>query len=222
MQLDVTEVTPHTLLRIAGVESLAADVQELPAWAPESLRRAPWVVVRRTPVCGSNIPVGLRGETRSQRIASWLPESAVLECVTIRQLSTTATWKHAPRRTQVPALEALERVAAIMRAHGFEYQWGPTGSVGFELASGCSTATERSDLDLALRLDRPLSVASACSLHSALAALPVRTDLLLEMPHGAVALCDYATSRGSFVLRTMRGPRLVRDLWSDGETIAAA
>jgi phosphoribosyl-dephospho-CoA transferase len=222
MSLDVTELTPHTLLRIASVEALAADPRELPAWALESVRRAPWVVVRRVPVCDSGIPVGLRGELRSQRIASWLPTAAILERVTTQQLSATAAWKDSPRRTRVPALQALDRVEATMRAHGFEYQWGPTGSVGFELVSGCSTATHRSDLDLALQLDRPLSFASARSLHSALATLPARTDLLLEMPHGAVALSDYATSQGAFVLRTMRGPRLVRDLWSDGETTAAA
>jgi phosphoribosyl-dephospho-CoA transferase len=109
-----------------------------------------------------------------------------------------------------------------MRAHGFEYQWGPTGSVGFELASGYETATQRSDLDLAAYLDRPWSVTSARSLHSALSALPVRIDLLVEMPHGAVALADYAMTQGTFVLRTIRGPRVVDDLWSNGESIAAA
>jgi phosphoribosyl-dephospho-CoA transferase len=222
MLLELTELTPHTLLRIAGADALAADAHELPDWAPESLAAAPWVVVRRAPVNESLIPVGLRGDSRSQRFATWLAAAAILECVTTRELSAAAGWKHSPRRTVVPALQALDGVEALMRAHGFENKWGPTGSVGFELASGRPTTTERSDLDLALHLDRPLSLASALSLHSALASLPMRTDLLLEMPHGAVALSDYATTQDTFVLRTLRGPRLVRDLWSDGESVAAA
>jgi phosphoribosyl-dephospho-CoA transferase len=222
MPLDPLELTPHTLLRIIGVEALAPDAPQLPAWAPQTVLRAPWVVIRRAPVCDSLIPVGLRGELRSQRFATWLPAAAIVEYVTSRQLSASGAWKNSPRRTHVPALQALDRVETIMRAHGFEYQWGPTGSVGFELASGCPTATERSDLDLAVYLDRPWSVASARSLQSALATLPVRTDLLVEMPHGAVALSEYATMQGSFVLRTALGPRLVGDLWSDGERIAAA
>jgi phosphoribosyl-dephospho-CoA transferase len=222
MSLDPPELTPHTLLRIIGVEALVNDARQLPAWAAQTVRRAPWVVVRRAPVFDSLIPVGLRGELRSQRFATWLPVAAILECVTTRQLSASRAWKDSPRRSHVPALWALDCVETIMRAHGFEYQWGPTGSVGFELASGCPTATQSSDLDLALHLDRPWSVASARSLHSALTALPVRIDLLVEMPHGAVALADYATMQGSFVLRTIRGPRLAGDLWSDGESIAAA
>jgi phosphoribosyl-dephospho-CoA transferase len=222
MLLDPPELIPHTLLRIIGAEALVTDVRQLPAWAAEAVRRAPWVVVRRAPMLDSLIPVGLRGELRSQRFATWLPAAAILECVTSRQLSAIGAWKDSPRRMHVPALQALDCVETIMRGHGFEYQWGPTGSVGFELASGCPTATEHSDLDLALHLDRPWSVASAHSLDTALAALPVRADLLVEMPHGAVALADYARLQGTFVLRTTQGPRLVRDLWSDGASSAAA
>jgi phosphoribosyl-dephospho-CoA transferase len=219
---DLADLTPHTLLRITGAGALVTDAGELPAWAAQSVARAPWVVVRRVPVRDSLIPVGVRGELRAQRFATWLPTAAIRECVTPRALASVGAWKASPRHACVPALQALDGVAAIMRTHGLEHQWGPTGSVGFELASGWPTATQGSDLDLALHLDRPWLVTNARSLHSALGALPVRTDLLVEMPHGAVALADYARMQGTFVLRTIRGPRLVADLWSDGESIAAA
>jgi len=222
MALDPSELTTHTLLRINGAEALITDARQFPAWAVQAARHAPWVVVRRAPAWNSLIAVGLRGELRSQRLATWLPPSAIIECVTPRRLATMETWKNSPCRRHVPALQMLDRVAPIMRDHGLEHQWGPTGSVGFELASSVSTVTQLSDLDLALHLEKPWPVGHAQSLHSELAALPVRIDLLVEMPHGAVALSEYATAQGAFILRTTRGPRLVGDPWTDGETRAAA
>ena len=75
--------------------------------------------------------------------------------------------------------------------------------------------TASSDLDLVVELARLALIASrAVSLWNALAALPVRIDVLLETPRGAVALSEYARARAgdnhrSFVLRTPTGPRLV-------------
>jgi phosphoribosyl-dephospho-CoA transferase len=95
-----------------------------------------------------------------------------------------------------------------MLEHGLEDRWGPGGSVGFELASGCATATASSDLDLMLWLGDVIPVAGARSLLEALAGLSVRTDVLLEMPCGAIALAEYARAAG-FMLRTTQGPRMV-------------
>jgi phosphoribosyl-dephospho-CoA transferase len=180
-------------------------------WVARSLLRAPWVVVRRTQARDSMIPVGVRGESRQQRFAAWVSPAAILECVTPRALAALRAWTSSPRCAEVPALAALDSVEKIMRAHDLESLWGPTGSVGFELACGCRTATVGSDLDLAVQLDRSVSAAHARSLHEALVALPVRSDVLLEMPQGAVALAEYARLPGSFVLRTPQGPRLSTD-----------
>jgi phosphoribosyl-dephospho-CoA transferase len=206
------ELSTHALLRIAHPRALGGT---LPAWAGAALARAPWVVVRRAASRDGLIPVGVRGARRAERLAAWLHPRAVLECLTPRQLAARAGWRSGAR---VPALAALEAVGALMRRHLFN--WGPCGSVGFELASGIATATVDSDLDMMVETRAPLPSAAAAELHAALALLAVRVDVLLEGPQGAVALEEYVAGRAPYLLRTTDGPRLVHDPW--GGAAAAA
>jgi len=206
----VPELEPHTLIRIRGPHALELPRgEDLPAWAVESLRRAPWVVVRRAQIHGGWVPVGVRGESRQQRCAAWLSRDRALEVVTPQALASRRT-----ART-IPVLAVLPYVEQIMCEHGLGGRWGPGGSVGFELASGVPTASSSSDLDLVVEIDRPeLIASSALSLWNALTALPVRVDVLLETRRGAVVLAEYVrtlTSEScSFVLRTPTGPRLIQ------------
>jgi phosphoribosyl-dephospho-CoA transferase len=207
-------VTPavHALLRIASPGVLTAS-GPAPAWLAGALARAPWVVVRRVPPQGPLLPVGVRGAHRAERFAAWLPVHAVQQVRTPVQLAVAHTWRGQARCACVPALGALDSVATVMRSLGLEAAWGPLGSVGFELASGAATATQASDLDLLLHAPRPLRRELACALYQRLAALPVRADLLLETPGGALALAEYVAGRAPFGLRTLSGPRLVQDPW---------
>jgi phosphoribosyl-dephospho-CoA transferase len=198
----------HTLLRIAGPESLSFDEPPEP-WVADALRAAPWVVVRRADVRGDAIPVGVRGLDRAKRHAAWIEPGAVRETATPERLALARAWAGSARRDTIPALGVLDAVEAIMGEGGFARDWGPVGSVGFELASGRPTATPSSDLDLALRLSRPLSLDAGRALVTALGILPVRTDVLLEKPAGGVSLLEHVGAGGSVVLRTRRGPRLV-------------
>lgn len=211
------ELSTHALLRIAGPGALVG-AGAFPAWAEAALAGAPWVVVRRARSCDGLIPVGVRGATRAERLAAWLHPRAVLECLTPPQLAARASWQGAARTAQVPALVALEAVAALMRRQLLD--WGPCGSVGFELASAVATATADSDLDLMVETRAPVPRAAAAQLHAALALLPVRADTLLEGPQGAVALEEYAAGRTPMLLRTADGARLVDDPW--GTAAAAA
>lgn len=211
------EIETHALLRLADAHALEAD-GGLPAWAAASLRRAPWVVVRRARRAGGLIPVGVRGPSRGERLAAWLHPDAVLECLTPPQLAARGGWRGSAHCSGVAALAALETVAGLMRAQ--ELVWGPCGSVGFELASGCVTATEASDLDLMVAVEAPLPHAVAAALQARLARLPVLAEVLLEGPQGAVALAEYVSGRAPFLLRTVDGPRLADDPW--GGAAAAA
>jgi len=194
------EPPPHTLLRI-GTQCAFADA---PDWVERALRRAPWVVVRRSLPRGGRIPVGVRGGSRGQRFAAWLARDEILEQVQPPQLVPVA-----PGRRALAAIQALDAAGRILAGHGLQGDWGPAGSVGFELASGCESATADSDLDLILTLRQLPPVAQARRLCQALGCLPVRADVLLELPQGAVALAEFSRSPGSFVLRTATGPRLV-------------
>jgi phosphoribosyl-dephospho-CoA transferase len=212
-------VQPHTLLRIAGCAALAG-ATAAPAWVAASLRGAPWVVIRRAERCAGWIPVGVRGASRAQRFAAWLHPQSVLEAVSPAELTRRRAWLGHARAAGVPALAALDAVAAVMAAHELDGQWGPAGSVGFELASARATATAHSDLDIVLERAEPLAAASATRLLRELSALAVRVDALLETPHGGVALAEVARGRPPFRLRTLRGSCLTEDPWAGA--VAAA
>ncbi len=202
----------HALLRVADLEALVWHAGR-PDWAPQALQRAPWTVVRRSAPRLSQWPVGVRGGVRSQRVAAWLPDCAVLECLTPQMLAAKRAWRHRPSIAGSPAAAALNEATAILAAYGHAGRWGPGGSVGFELASGVPSTTSSSDLDLVLCADEPMAETDAARLLADLSKLPVRIDLLLETPHGAVMLAEYATSTGVTLLRSAQGPRLVRDPW---------
>jgi phosphoribosyl-dephospho-CoA transferase len=209
----------HALLRVANLDALAWEAHR-PHWASAALQLAPWAVMRRAAPRLEVWPVGVRGGQRRQRCAAWLPHRAIQDCITPQMLAAKRAWRQRPRATATPAVAALDEAAAILVAHGFAGRWGPAGSVGFELASGVPSTTSGSDLDLVLSADEPLARTDAIRLHADLSKLPVRIDLLLETPCGAVALADYAKAAGATLMRSAQGPRLVRDPWSaDGSKV---
>jgi phosphoribosyl-dephospho-CoA transferase len=196
---------PHDLLRIDPV-AVSELTRSLPGWAAASLAAAPWVVVRRAMTCEELLPVGLRGHGRSERCAAWLPLAAVVECRTPEDLVAARAW----RRSGIPALAALDAVAALLAG----WSWGPTGSVGFELATGHSTAKPDSDLDIVLRAPSRMSPDEASHLLAALATLPARVDVAVEAPLGACSLAEIAAG-SAIVVKTPTGPRLVRNAWAE-------
>ena len=208
MSTQWAEPATHTLLRVdAGI--LLPSQAPAPAWVAASLHRAPWVVVRRAPSGRSLIPVGVRGEAREQRYAAWIGAHDIRGQRTPQALAAERGWRVYGGSQGRPALAALDAVESIMCSAGLAGRWGPTGSVGFELASHRATVREQSDLDLAIRLEQPLSCAAARGLEAALAPLPVRCDVLLEMPWGAVSLGELAQMPRRILLRTVHGPRLI-------------
>ncbi|MHB8477623.1 MAG: malonate decarboxylase holo-ACP synthase [Steroidobacteraceae bacterium] len=209
----------HSLLRLTDPDALLWDVRR-PGWAAAALQLAPWTVVRRAPPRRELWPVGVRGSLRAQRSAAWLPRSAIQECITPQMLAAQQAWRQRPDVPETPAIAVLDEVAAVLAAHGYAGRWGPGGSVGFELASGVPSTTAGSDLDLVLSLAEPMARTAATGLHADLAKLPVRIDVLLETPHGAAALAEYANGEGATLLRSAHGPRLVQDPWSaDGARV---
>jgi phosphoribosyl-dephospho-CoA transferase len=206
----------HALLRVTDLDALVFEGSR-PDWALAALQLAPWAVVRRPAPRLESWPVGIRGGSRAQRCAAWLPRHAIQECVTPQVLAAQRAWRQCPGAAASPAVAVLDAVAAILAAHGFAGRWGPGGSVGFELASGVASTTRDSDLDLVLSADEQLARTDANRLHADLSTLPVRIDLLLETPNGAAALAEYAHGAGAVLLRSAQGPRLVRDPWSAGE-----
>ncbi|MFC4529175.1 malonate decarboxylase holo-ACP synthase [Sphaerisporangium dianthi] len=195
---------PHDLLRLAGDAALGA---ALPGWATASLAACPWAVVRRAPHPPGLIPVGVRGPGRGQRHAALVPAGAVTRRVPPEELN-----RQRPRRPRLAA--TLSAVGLRLAAElGGGAAWGPTGSVGFELATGHPATHPASDLDLLLRTPHRLTPALAARLTTAFAALPSTVDCQLETPCGGVGLAEWARTGGPVMARTGHGPELVDDPW---------
>jgi phosphoribosyl-dephospho-CoA transferase len=172
-------------------------------------------VVRRARTPSGLIPVGVRGSARSERLAAFLAPAAVAARVTPEDLAAARGWRHAFRTRWPGAFRVLDTVDELFSSLGLT--WGPTGSVGFELATEVAVAGSASDLDVVVRAPKPWSLVRARELADDLARLPVCVDTQLDTPTGAIALAEYA--RGCrILLRTPDGPRLVNDPWRHAAT----
>jgi phosphoribosyl-dephospho-CoA transferase len=116
----------------------------------------------------------------------------------------------------MPALGALEAIAHQWEA--LEWPWGPTGSVGFELATGVPATRPGSDLDLLIRAPEPLSRRDAVLLVKAADHLEAAVDIQMETPFGSVALREFASPSSKWLLmKRSIGPALVMDPWNPEE-----
>lgn len=183
---------PHDLLRLSTPVRPAA----APGWVAVTLADLPWVVVRRATAGAGLIPVGVRGPARADRFAFALDPGAVAEHVRPEDLTDRGT------RPDLPALTALAQARTVLAGT----VWGPTGSVGFELATGRPTVTPDSDLDLIVRAAILPPRDELRRMHRR---LPARADCLIETPDGAFALAELAAGAAQALLRTGAGPRLV-------------
>ena len=195
------EARPHDLVRLADPDEILTGTE--PAWVGAALAAAPWAVIRRAPAPAGHLAAGVRGPARHQRHAMLIPAGAAAGIARPEDLRPAAS-VIAP---ETPALAALRECRPILDSLG--HPWGPTGSAGFELATGHPAATQDSDLDLLIRLGTLSGFTRATALASQLSSLPARVDCLLETGHGAVALAELATHPDKIVLRTSDGPRLV-------------
>ena len=199
------------MLRLTTGDGLRHE-ESVPAWVPTSLSRAPWVVVRRARGPAGFIPVGVRGSTRAERFAALLAPDAVAARVTPEDLIAERVWHHVPRARRMGPIRVLDAVDVLFSSLGLV--WGPTGSVGFELATGVAAAGTASDLDVVVRAPEPWPLESAREIVDHLNRLPTCVDAQLDTPAGVVMLNEYA--RGDRVLlRTPDGPRLTWDPWRD-------
>jgi phosphoribosyl-dephospho-CoA transferase len=202
------------MLRLASGAGLRYE-RSIPAWVSASLIQAHWVVVRRVSTPAGFIPVGVRGRTRGERFAALLAQDDVAAYVTPEDLAAARGWRHLSRARWVGSLRVLDAVDELFAS--LDLVWGPTGSVGFELATGVAVAGTASDLDVVVRAPEPWPLENAREIADRLNRLPARVDAQLDVPSGAVTLAEYACG-GRVLLRTPGGPRLTRDPWREAAT----
>jgi phosphoribosyl-dephospho-CoA transferase len=204
-------VRTHDLLEI-DAKQLISSQPSAPQWVEDNLRKTPFVVVRRGPVTGREIPIGVRGTERNQRWAGFCHPKLVKSVLTPSQLLTRAI--PTSRANAIPALRALD----VLKERWMEsvLPWGPGGSVGFELASGRHVVTPESDLDIVIYAERRMTAEEAESFCDRVMNLPVVVDIRVETPVCGFSLKEFA-GRGpaAILLRVPRGIVLAKDPWGD-------
>ena len=208
---------PHDLLWVTCHKALVSD-EPVPDWACTGrLAHAPVVVRRERLGDPSLVPVGLRGETRSQRFSAYVRRDDVLRVVTPETLVRKAAWQGRVTLRRFLAIIALDELAPLLDASGL--RWGPTGGTGFTLATGLTVLHPDSDLDLVLRAPVPLTPAHTAILRTAIGKARCRVDMQIDIGRGAFSFAEWARGDAHVLLKTDTGPLLVADPWNPGTGI---
>ena len=181
-----------------------------PSWVKASLDRSPWVVVRRALAPEGFIAIGVRGEARHERWAGFVSLEQIAERARPCDLRTRFI---SSRRASLPAVQALRHLETELSQLALE--WGPGGSIGYEIATRVSTATHHSDLDLIIRTPARIELTFARDLLALIIAAPARVDPRVETPSCGFSLQEYCSNIGRKVLvRTPVGYAFSDDPWA--------
>jgi len=203
------ELSPHDLIKIKNYGNLNIDFSTH-AWALEALKKSPFVVVRRALILDKLIPIGIRGNLRSQRLAAFLPFSDIDNIFKPTYIVEKKLWLQNSHIKNTNIFSSIEIISKIFEEYNLK--WGICGSTGFELVTKMPTITENSDLDIMIKIetaDELFSAALAKELCEKLFNINVRTDIQIETSKGAIALTEYANETNPILIRTISGPRLI-------------
>jgi phosphoribosyl-dephospho-CoA transferase len=212
--MQAVEYRPHDLLWAPADSLQLAD--GLSDWADAEWTRSAPVVVRRETTVAGLVPVGLRGKARSQRSKGYVPLVAVQRCVTPEMLAAGLESRDASTNA-FAVLTALQDIAPALYATGLA--WGPTGGVGFFLATGLPVLRPDSDLDLIVRAPQPLNSVQVMALAEVQRHPACRIDIQIDTGHGAFALAEWARDCGRVMLKTNDGPLLCANPWELEATV---
>jgi len=199
----------HDLLQLHP-DSLDAACMGAPPWVRQSLASCPWVVVRRAEAPAGQIAVGVRGSSRGERWGSFVSTNLIRRVVSPAELLAVAPCS-APSLQTLP-FKALQQL--IERWRDVALPWGPTGSLGFELATGCPVTTSSSDLDIAIHAEARISQDQARSLWQRAAGLQTKVDIRVETRECGFSLEEYASTSTAILLRYPDGARFGNDPWA--------
>jgi phosphoribosyl-dephospho-CoA transferase len=216
---EIAKIRTHDLMELRNPSLTPGEENDTttPEWV-ESILRMKTVVVRRRGFSSAHgIPVGVRGPERRHRWAAFTPAGNIHRVLTPQSILNA--WRHKGFPGEMNAFAALR--ALQQRWDSIAYEWGPGGSVAFELATGIATVTAASDLDIVLYAADPIPLAITRSLLSSTSDLACRIDVLIETPYCGFALAEFVAAHGSkILLRTPYGRSFGNDPWGCDPCVA--
>lgn len=201
----------HDLVYLKSCEiEIEGDAAEYASSVKAALENCPWVVVRRANATCGRVPVGIRGAERWQRWSGYVRREQVAATAAPVHLRSDLS---ARDRVSLPAVRSLVFLEAELSSLFLE--WGPGGSVAYELASGRHVVRTTSDLDLIIRAQERFDRMFANDLLAVLLAAPTKVDCRVETPCCGFSLEEYARHKAPrLLLRTPAGPILSKDPWA--------
>ena len=199
----------HDLLLVKSTTIEEACIAE-PTWVRSALEKHPWVIERRAISPEDRIAVGVRGQERRQRWGGLMRKDQIVKVIIPWHLRSGLA---NTVRLRLPAMQSLRFLEIELAS--LSNDWGPGGSVGYELASRAPVVTQESDLDLAIsapvRFDREF----AQHLLKKIALAPAKVDVRVETPWCGFSLEEFfRRNHGKLLVRTSTGPRLTTDPWN--------
>ena len=201
-------IKPHDIVELK--KGVSIDTLFFPEWAIQRWQETAYHVVRRGAVPAGKVAIGIRGKTRGERYGTVIPRECVQSVITPESLAHQTVWREWQRQKLFPKIiDSLQALALLFS----KISWGIGGSLGYELATGLPTLSERSDLDIMLYPHKRFSVKSADEWLSALQLLPQKIDVQVEGPKGAFHLEEYASGSESVLVKSASGYELAADVW---------
>jgi phosphoribosyl-dephospho-CoA transferase len=197
---------PHDILELDLGRFISSI--HVPDWVEWALNTIPFVTCRRSPPLEGEVAIGVRGSRRDLRWADVCRQEAIRSVISPCDLAAYVA--NSDRTMKIPALQSFELLKKRWRGCGI--LWGPGGSVGFELATGKSTATSKSDLDIVILAPIMFSKRQAAALCEEAEGLPCPVDIRVETPVSGFSLREYA-STSRILLRLPEGSLLGADPW---------
>jgi phosphoribosyl-dephospho-CoA transferase len=199
----------HDLLLVKSTTIEEACIAE-PTWVRPALEKYLWVVARRAISPKDRIAVGVRGQERRQRWGGFMRKDQIVKMIAPWYLRSG---RANTVRLSLPAMQALRFLETKLAS--LSNDWGPGGSVGYELASRAPVVTQESDLDLVVsapgRFDRDF----AQHLWKTIALAPGKVDVRIETPWCGFSLEEYVRGNSEKLLvRTSTRPLLTTDPWN--------
>lgn len=195
----------YDILGLKSYQSVFFDTA-LPQWANEFLKKVPYVVVKRGEEKTGMVSIGIRGMMRTQRFGCHMMQDNILKIYKpselIRCESNCGIWN-----------KAAPLLASIFEPYKKRMIFGPTGSVGFELATGYESTTKNSDLDFLIMAKEPLETDVAKELLQKLLKLNIKMDITLGIPIGYIALEEYCNGQAPYMVKSNKGVQLVQELY---------
>jgi len=190
----------HTIIQFSTLDQLIFH-DERPDWLQTELPAQQFAVVRRMEVTDI-VPIGIRGSNRSQRCAAFINRTAIVNTIPCTDLvAKIAVFQN---YWYYPYLQKLQESLS-------EHEWGITGSIGFEIATGMNVTTEQSDIDISIYVDE-MNWGILANIYEKIQRIYPRIDVQIEVAQvGCVLLNDFIRNYAQgFLVRTTKGPLLCK------------